>query len=186
MKGGRAVGLRKAPRPGREAGKPDEEQRRRPPLGKVLKRFWPFIRPYVGALAFGTVCVILAEALRKVNPLITRYLVDRVLTERVGPVIAAGSGKYGKTPLAQAPSLPLPEEVTRRKKTGFGLPVGPWVAEMLRGTEMPMPPEGLLAIPGPRLRESLRRRLEARKVPWAVAWAMLVLGRYLEETAAVG
>jgi subfamily B ATP-binding cassette protein MsbA len=46
----------------------------------VLKRFWPFIRPYVWAIALGTAFVILAEGLRKVQPLITRYLVDSVLT----------------------------------------------------------------------------------------------------------
>ncbi|NCO43119.1 MAG: ABC transporter ATP-binding protein [Armatimonadetes bacterium CG_4_10_14_3_um_filter_66_18] len=62
------------------------EQRPRPPVKRVLTRFWPFIRPYLRAIVFGTACVILAEGLRKVQPLITRYLVDQVLTPVVrGP-----------------------------------------------------------------------------------------------------
>lgn len=80
MKGGSTVGLHKVPRMKSGGVRPENEERRRPPVGKVLKRFWPFIRPHLGAIIFGTVCVVLAEGLRKVNPLITRYLVDRVIT----------------------------------------------------------------------------------------------------------
>jgi asparagine synthase (glutamine-hydrolysing) len=39
------------------------------------------------------------------------------------PRLAPGAGKAA---LGAAPSLPLPEDVMRRAKTGFGVPTGAW------------------------------------------------------------
>lgn len=90
MHGGRGPGRgRGRPGGGRygssrwEKKRGDAEERPRPPLKKILKRLWPFIRPHIWAIAFGTVCVVLAELLRKANPLITRYLVDEALTPAI-------------------------------------------------------------------------------------------------------
>ena len=54
-------------------------------------------------------------------------LVDSVLHEIVAPLVAAGLPAGGKRALASAPSKPLPVEVTSRRKTGFGVPVGEWI-----------------------------------------------------------
>ncbi len=57
----------------------------RPSLRRLARHFGPFFRPYRGALAGGTLCVLIGLALGKMPPLITRFLVDRVLA----PVAAA-------------------------------------------------------------------------------------------------
>ncbi len=53
-------------------------------------------------------------------------LVDRVLLERLAPVILESEPGAGKTFLGAAPSKPLPAAVTGRRKTGFGIPIERW------------------------------------------------------------
>ena len=50
-------------------------------------------------------------------------LVDRVLLERLAPVMLELEPGSGKTFLGAAPSKPLPAAVTGRCKTGFGIPI---------------------------------------------------------------
>ena len=40
-----------------------EDIQHRPPIRRVLTKLWPFIRPYIGAIVFGTLCVALSEVL---------------------------------------------------------------------------------------------------------------------------
>ena len=54
-------------------------------------------------------------------------LVDYTLLRALAPVIPALTAGAGKTALAAAPSLPLPEAMVRRAKSGFGLPMGKWL-----------------------------------------------------------
>lgn len=58
----------------------DGPERPRVAVAAVVRRFWPFIRPYRWAIVFGTLCVVVASVLEKVRPLILRFLVDSVLT----------------------------------------------------------------------------------------------------------
>ncbi len=54
-------------------------------------------------------------------------LVDAHLLDRLTPYLASFDQFPGKQLLAQAPKLPLPDAVTQRKKTGFGIPVQQWL-----------------------------------------------------------
>jgi asparagine synthase (glutamine-hydrolysing) len=56
-------------------------------------------------------------------------LVDANLLGTVRPLLAAFHRFSGKTLLAQAPARPLPTEVLRRPKTGFGIPIARWLAD---------------------------------------------------------
>jgi asparagine synthase (glutamine-hydrolysing) len=58
-------------------------------------------------------------------------LVDVTLLTDFAPAIAALTPGRGKAALAQAPSLPLPEDIVARAKTGFGVPTGDWMAKGL-------------------------------------------------------
>jgi asparagine synthase (glutamine-hydrolysing) len=53
-------------------------------------------------------------------------LVDETLLERLAPAIPALAPLTGKEALAQAPSLPLPNEIVNRAKTGFVVPTYAW------------------------------------------------------------
>jgi asparagine synthase (glutamine-hydrolysing) len=55
-------------------------------------------------------------------------LVDRVLLEEVGPTLRSFGPGFGKQALAKAASTPLPDIITHRAKTGFGVPTGRWIA----------------------------------------------------------
>jgi asparagine synthase (glutamine-hydrolysing) len=55
-------------------------------------------------------------------------LVDRVLLEEVGPTLRSFGPGFGKQALAKAASKPLPDIITHRAKTGFGVPTGRWIA----------------------------------------------------------
>lgn len=55
-------------------------------------------------------------------------LVDAWLLRDLQPVLAALHRFPGKRLLAQAPGLPLEEDVIERRKTGFGTPVASWLA----------------------------------------------------------
>lgn len=54
-------------------------------------------------------------------------LVDPVLLATIAPAMVA-RGVRGKGVLAAAPSIPLPDAVTNRSKTGFYTPVDQWIA----------------------------------------------------------
>jgi asparagine synthase (glutamine-hydrolysing) len=55
-------------------------------------------------------------------------LVDMTLLKSLAPVSAALAQGAGKAALARAPSLPLPQEILARSKTGFGVPMGAWMS----------------------------------------------------------
>jgi asparagine synthase (glutamine-hydrolysing) len=56
-------------------------------------------------------------------------LVDWSLWRRVVPLIraAASGGGVDKQALARTPAMPLPDEIVRRAKTGFGTPTREWL-----------------------------------------------------------
>jgi len=54
-------------------------------------------------------------------------LVDATLLAAVAPRIASLKPGEGKMLLATAPSLPLPDHIVNRSKTGFSVPVGDWL-----------------------------------------------------------
>jgi len=62
-------------------------------------------------------------------------LVDVRLLQQVGPLLHAFYRFPNKFLLAKAPTNPLPYEVIARKKTGFGIPVGRWLASANSGKE---------------------------------------------------
>ena len=74
-------------------------------------------------------------------------LVDSELARRIAPRMPAAVPGLAKSALALAPSLPLPQAIMTRPKTGFETPVGSWI----RST-------------GPMHRE-----------PWARTWARQIL-----------
>lgn len=55
-------------------------------------------------------------------------LVDSHLLQRLAPALALGEVGQGKDLLARSSSLPLPEPVRTRGKTGFSIPVAHWIA----------------------------------------------------------
>jgi asparagine synthase (glutamine-hydrolysing) len=55
-------------------------------------------------------------------------LVDLKLLKSLAPVVPRFARGVGKAALARAPSIPLPEEVVGRSKTGFGVPTGTWIS----------------------------------------------------------
>jgi asparagine synthase (glutamine-hydrolysing) len=55
-------------------------------------------------------------------------LVDATLVKSLAPSIGGLTQAAGKAALANAPSLPLPDEVAKRSKTGFGVPTRTWMA----------------------------------------------------------
>jgi asparagine synthase (glutamine-hydrolysing) len=75
-------------------------------------------------------------------------LVDSVLLETVAPLGPDRSPHKGL--LAQAPSIPLPDAVVNRPKTGFGTPVGTWME---------------------RAQGDLAASMADRRSPWARRWA---------------
>lgn len=52
--------------------------------------------------------------------------VDTELWRTLSPRVGSHSGGRGKLALANSPSIPLPDAVTYRPKTGFGIPVDRW------------------------------------------------------------
>jgi len=62
-------------------------------------------------------------------------LVDIELFRRVAPLAFAGGGT--KRDMAGAPSTPLPQEVLRRRKTGFSIPVRDWMDHAGSGKVLP-------------------------------------------------
>ncbi len=68
-------------------------------------------------------------------------LVDVKLLTDFAPTLAALTPGQGKAALAHAPSVPLPDEIVARAKTGFGVPTGDWMAKSLAGNA-PAPARG--------------------------------------------
>lgn len=62
-------------------------------------------------------------------------LVDAPLYRTAAPRFRVWSGVAAKSPLAGAPTSPLPSEVAGRKKTGFGLPMQAWVTGSDRASQ---------------------------------------------------
>jgi asparagine synthase (glutamine-hydrolysing) len=60
-------------------------------------------------------------------------LVDVEVLKGFAPALRALKPGEGKAALARAPSLPLPEDIVARAKTGFGVPTGAWLANALAG-----------------------------------------------------
>jgi asparagine synthase (glutamine-hydrolysing) len=58
-------------------------------------------------------------------------LVDIGTLESFAPAIGHLTPGQGKAVLARSPSLPLPDDVVARAKTGFGVPTGAWMAKRL-------------------------------------------------------
>ncbi len=56
-------------------------------------------------------------------------LVDSVLLKRIAAVGLPRAGVPPKTLLARAPAQPLPQAIIARDKTGFGIPMGPWISQ---------------------------------------------------------
>jgi asparagine synthase (glutamine-hydrolysing) len=63
-------------------------------------------------------------------------LVDFTLLGALAPVIAALTPGAGKAALAKTPTVPLPNEIATRAKTGFNVPTGDWMnAAISRGSD---------------------------------------------------
>ncbi|HZP65439.1 MAG TPA: asparagine synthase (glutamine-hydrolyzing) [Rudaea sp.] len=56
-------------------------------------------------------------------------LVDTTLLQALSPLFPRFAMHPGKRLLAHAPSNPLPTEIVARSKTGFGIPIGRWMAK---------------------------------------------------------
>jgi len=54
-------------------------------------------------------------------------LVDFTLLGALAPAIPALTSGAGKVALAEAPTVPLPNEIVSRAKSGFGVPTGAWM-----------------------------------------------------------
>jgi asparagine synthase (glutamine-hydrolysing) len=63
-------------------------------------------------------------------------LVDVALLKALAPAIGTLVPGAGKTALARAPSLPLPDEVVTRAKTGFEVPTAAWIAKAVGPTRV--------------------------------------------------
>jgi len=62
--------------------------------------------------------------------------VDFTLLGALAPVIAALTPGAGKAALAKTPTVPLPNEIATRAKTGFNVPTGDWMnAAISRGSD---------------------------------------------------
>jgi asparagine synthase (glutamine-hydrolysing) len=79
-------------------------------------------------------------------------LVDAELVRDIGPYVSRFSRGRGKVLLAHSPPNALPENVIRRRKTGFGLPIGRWLSE-----------------------SAARSHLTKSRGPWARDWARAIV-----------
>jgi len=57
-------------------------------------------------------------------------LVDAHLLRRLAPLLGQFRKFPNKTLLALAPTIPLPQEIITRSKTGFGIPVKQWTQDI--------------------------------------------------------
>lgn len=66
-------------------------------------------------------------------------LVDAWLLQQLHPYLRRFSAFPGKSLLAQAPDKPLPPEIFKRRKTGFGIPVARWLSNDCVGSNGVLP-----------------------------------------------
>ncbi len=64
-------------------------------------------------------------------------LVDWQLTKALSPSLATIVPGAGKAALALSPSMPLPEAIRLRAKTGFGVPTGNWMTHATGSANLP-------------------------------------------------
>jgi asparagine synthase (glutamine-hydrolysing) len=73
-------------------------------------------------------------------------LVDTEMLKALAPALPALKPGQGKAALARAPSLPLPDDIVARAKTGFGVPTGAWLAKALAAKpKLATEPKGLVS-----------------------------------------
>ncbi len=74
-------------------------------------------------------------------------LVDIEVLEGFAPALRGLRPGEGKAALARAPSLPLPDDIVARAKTGFGVPTGAWMAKSLarKATMLAAAPKGFVS-----------------------------------------
>jgi asparagine synthase (glutamine-hydrolysing) len=88
-------------------------------------------------------------------------LVDRILLEKLAPLLVAPNRTPGKIWLARAPRPRLPEAVVRRPKTGFATPMKDWLLRI------------------PKLQgENFPANLTAQ-THWSRRWALCVLSQFV-------
>jgi asparagine synthase (glutamine-hydrolysing) len=85
-------------------------------------------------------------------------LVDAQLLTTLGPYTADFKGGTGKAMLARSPQTLLPNAITNRPKTGFGVPMAKWLAE----ATAQRPWAGLPSV-------------SARRTTWARYWARTII-----------
>ncbi len=88
-------------------------------------------------------------------------LVDAKVLETLGQFTSEFVNRAGKTMLAKSPRKSLPDEVIRRHKTGFSLPMTRWMSDAVHGRP------GFRLVP-----------LSSTGTPWARRWAQTVLGEF--------
>ena len=57
-------------------------------------------------------------------------LVDSFLLKQISPFLNSFENFPNKSLLSTCPALPLPKEITSKKKTGFGIPIGEWLKQL--------------------------------------------------------
>ena len=72
-------------------------------------------------------------------------LVDLTLLRSIAPAIDRLDAGAGKAALAKAPSRPLPDDIVKRAKTGFGVPTGRWMASAAGRQAAGVEPKGLVS-----------------------------------------
>jgi asparagine synthase (glutamine-hydrolysing) len=73
-------------------------------------------------------------------------LVDHTLLRGLTSALPTLTPGLGKTALALAPSRALPDDITTRAKTGFGVPIGVWMHLAAAKTPDPAPsPKGIVS-----------------------------------------
>lgn len=73
-------------------------------------------------------------------------LVDAEVLKALAPALLTLRFGQGKAALARAPSLPLPEDIVARAKTGFGVPSGAWISKVLASdSKFADEPKGLIS-----------------------------------------
>jgi len=68
--------------------------------------------------------------------------VDIEMLKRLSPVTPVIKGRRGKQALGASPLSPLPEEITSREKTGFGVPTGSWLSKLIGEQRSEYPTKG--------------------------------------------
>jgi asparagine synthase (glutamine-hydrolysing) len=91
-------------------------------------------------------------------------LVDAALLDALKLCHRAFAGGAGKRLLAQSPASPLPENIIRRKKSGFGVPMTHWLAAATERRDW-----------------SSMALLADRGTPWTRRWAKMVMAEEFKD-----